>query len=625
MSTPSARKPLSTPMNTPSPRRNPVENSPSRPPVASSVPTSTGQGLARTPSLRQTRPLRKATNRLSSSFGTPDNEIENEETKSANAQLIADLKEQVHRAEQASEQYKKQLEGMQQRLDEAATEQTASEERDYQRQTELDRLKAEIKDLTRQCRELELIYNEDKQAFLQDRERQASKEADLQAVIGRLNEALRNRSAERLNTSRSTGIAETQLSDGSADGSAAARDSHAPDFLQTLQQKEAAIEALRFDLAEAQLKLAEQEHMGDGRLQALEKAIMEIKMQNARLVEENESFQMLLSEKTLKGDFMHDHHTHEDIGEMSTLAEELESTEEDTEGQSEAYKKLEADNKSLREENKALTLYIDKIIGRLLQHEGFERIIHDKEEPPPPPTRSAATDKALPAVPDQHTSTPTQTAATTAAGVATGLLQRARSVVSRPGPKARPMSYAQPAPAAPTPNENPETAPSIPLNRGHRRARSDQVQTDMAAAAVVQQMNRGSPMRTVSGGPMSPGIRPLSPQLSQGRGSYFSPTSATRAPSGSGTRGGSSANSMTSEHSEEQKSYTDGSSTAAQTGGSNPSQGQSNIPGAVMKQNQLRPLRLVQEQAVADEEQKRNNRSSWIGWLRGSTIEAQNE
>jgi hypothetical protein len=212
-------------------------------------------------------------------------------------------------------------------------------------------------------------------------------------------------------------------------------------------------------------------------------------------------------------------------------------------------------------------------------------------------------------------------------GAAAGFLQRARSVVSRPGGKARPTSYVQPAQAEPTANENPATAPSIPLNRGHRRARSDQAQADMAAAAIVNQMNRASPMRTTSGGPLSPGIRPLSPQLNQNRSSYFGgPASATtRTPSNPGTRGGSSANSITSDsHSDEQKSHTDGSSITPQVAGDKLPQ--ANIPGAVMKQNQLRPLRLVQNQTAEEEAAKRANRGSIFGnWFRGSSIESQQE
>ncbi|EXJ95366.1 hypothetical protein A1O1_00487 [Capronia coronata CBS 617.96] len=629
MATPNSKKPLTDRSNASPSVRSGSTNSPSRSAAASTMPASSGQGLARTPSIRQTRPLRKAPSRMSTSFpSSVEPEVEDDESKSVNAQLIADLKEQVQRAEQASEQYRKQLEMMQQRLDEAAAEQTSAEERDYQRQSELDRLKAEIKDLNRQRRELELAYSEDKQTFLHERERQAGKEADLQCVISRLNEALRTRSAERISASRSASNTNSPLPDTSEPGETNKRDEPDPDLLQTLRQKETDLESLRYDLAEAQLKLAEQEHVGDSRLQTLETAVMELKMQNARLVEENESFQMLLSEKTLKGDFVHHHHNDEEVGGMSTLAEELESTEEDPEGQGEAYKKLEAEVKAAKEENKALTLYIDKIVGRLLQHEGFEHIIHDKEDRPPPPTKPVVTEKALPSVPDQQ-------ASGAAGGVTNNFLQRARSVVSRPGARGRPMSYAQP-PATPSANENPETAPSIPLNRGHRRTRSDQAQADMAAAAVVQQMNRASPMRTASGGPLSPGIRPLSPQLAQQRrSSYFGAPAATpRALSGSGlgAAGGSSANSVASENSEDVKSNTDGSSTAAVTGGHSQSQGpgqgqgNGNIPGAVMKQNQLRPLRLVQEQSQLDEDmQKRANRGSWIGWLRGSTIEAQQD
>ncbi|KEF59633.1 uncharacterized protein A1O9_04479 [Exophiala aquamarina CBS 119918] len=610
MSTPIARKPAANPANTP-PRRPPNENTPSRPPVASAVPATTGQGLARTPSLRQTRLARKPTNRMSNSFASPESEPDNEETKAANAQLIADLKEQVHRAEQASDQYRKQLEVMQKRLDDAAGEQTTSEERDYQRQTEIDRLRVEYKDSIRQYRELEIAYDADKNTFLHERERQVNKEADLEAKISRLTATLRARDADRVSASRS-GAAQKDDVDNST------LDAPAPDYSEALQQKDVAIENLRLDLAEAQLKLAEQEHVGDGRVQSLEKALMELKMHSARLLEENESFQMLLSEKTLKGDFLHDNGAH--MSGMSTLAEELESSGELTEGQSDAVKRLDVENRSLRDQNKALALYVDKIIGRLLQHDGFEHIIHDKDDPPKPPAKTAPVEKALPATPDQQA----LPGAASVSGVANGLLQRARSVVSRPGGKARPMSYAQPSPPAPTANENPDTAPSIPIGRGHRRARSDQAQADMAvpgaAAAVVHQMNRASTMRTVSSGPLSPGIRPLSPQLSQNRQSYFG-GSSNRATSASGQQGGSSANSITSEHSDEQRSGTDGSSTAPAS-----SQGQGNIPGAVMKQNHLRPLRLVQEQVATEEdERKRANRGSWMGWLRGGTLEAQND
>ncbi len=380
------------------------------------------------------------------------------------------------------------------------------------------------------------------------------------------------------------------------------------------------IESLRLELADAQIRLAELEHAGDGRLQELEKSLLEARVNNARLLEDNESYQLLLSEKTLKGDFMNDP-SPSNAG-AGSLADELESVHENTEGESDAYRKVEAELKTVRDSNKALTLYIDRIIGRLLQHEGFEHIIHEKSEPPEVPAKPASTEKALPPAPS--------------AAPGPSFLQRAKSVVSRPAatPKSRPMSMAQP----PTANENPDTAPSIPLNRGHRRTRSDQAQTNVtpkteitpaptaaSAASVVGQMYRGSPLRTISGGPTSQGISPaLSPNLGPTRNSYFPPGQllGSRNPSG-GTPAvdrGSSSNSFVSEHSTDMHSTDASSATPTTHSGSNA------VPGAVMKQNQLRPLRLVREQNDNREDEeaakKANNRQSWFGFFKGTTLEA---
>ncbi|ETI27963.1 hypothetical protein G647_00412 [Cladophialophora carrionii CBS 160.54] len=625
MATPNSRTPLAGTAS----RRTPNENSPSRPTVASSVPASTGTGLARTPSLRQARPLRKTPTRTSISLASGDHELEDEEARSKNSELvkeIQDLRDRFERAEQVSQQYKNQLEAMRQDLDKASHDQTIAEERDFQSRTQVDQLRAEINDLKRENRELERQRAEDERLFQQERDKHTMKEAQQQATINRLNEVLRLNGIERSNANRSGGATEAQFPKEDVVAENATQRGNAPNVMHVLQQKEDTINALQIDLAEAQLRLAQQEHLQDARRLDLENKVSEYQRLNAKLREENESYEMLLSEKTLKGEFMRHDHNQDEARGMSSLAEELESTEETeddiADGQTEGYKKLDADNKSLKAEIEALRLYIDKIIGRLLSHEGFEHIIQDKDDPPPPPAKPMA-EKALPAIPDQQAAAPP----TTIAGAATGFLQRARSVVQRPGGKARPMSYIHPTAAGPSANENPDTAPSIPLNRGHRRARSDQAQTDAAAAAVVQQMTRGSPMRTVSGSPLSPGIRPLSPPLSQGQGSYFgaATSTTTRTPSTSGNRVSSSANSVMSDsHSDEQKSNTDGSSIAPQVGGER--QSQSNIPGAVMKQNQLRPLRLVQEQTVPDDEvAKRTNRGSIFGWFRGSTIETQEE
>ena len=149
--------------------------------------------------MRQARLVRRPPNRTSPSF-PPEADTESDDAKATNAQLIANLKDQVQRAEKASEQYRKHLESLQQRLDESANEQTAAEERELQKQTELDGLRGDTKEAARRNRELELSFDSERRLLLQDREKQASKEAELQATITRLNEALRLKGLERSNT-----------------------------------------------------------------------------------------------------------------------------------------------------------------------------------------------------------------------------------------------------------------------------------------------------------------------------------------------------------------------------------------------------------------------------------------
>jgi hypothetical protein len=117
------------------------------------------------------------------------------------------------------------------------------------------------------------------------------------------------------------------------------------------------------ELAEAQIKLVESENQGGGRLQEVERLLMEARMANARLVEDNESYQLLLQEKTLKGDFGQNDFSYMSTGANqdalnalegkaggSSLADELSDA---TEVESDAYRRLEGDYKSIKEQNKA--------------------------------------------------------------------------------------------------------------------------------------------------------------------------------------------------------------------------------------------------------------------------------
>lgn len=567
---------------------------------------STGPGqspLTRMSSVRGPRPVRRFPARTSvGSEGAAS-----EDNRDINTQLILDLREQVERAEQASEQYRQQLTFLQRRLDEATDQITAAEEKDFAARTSIDKLVAEVKDHARQKRGLESKHKAEKDTLTQERDRAAARGTELQAMVSRLKGTL-SMKTQGHDTSSSTNQEDlatpVQISDQTTER-----------HLRALQEKDAMIEMLRLEVADASLRIAEQEHAGDGRLQILESQLRDLELRNARLAEENDSFQILLGERTIKGDLQLDR-SDQASARISTLAEELETVDESEEVTVESYRRLEAELKSVREEKKALTLYIDKIIGKVLQHEGFEHIITGKDEPEETvSTRQAPQrkNKPLPLAPSaiEAAATISQPQTSEVPVNPATFLQRARSVVSRVGPPRRPMSYIA---TAPTANENPTTAPSIPINRGHRRVRSDQSQLAEIVPSSLSQQIQTSPLRNLT-----------TPSQPQSQASSFSQrlSSHTEPPDPTSSR-----NSIISSESMDRQS-TDATSYQASTTTKDippPTQVSASAPSStamtagVMKQNQLRPLRLVQEKKQEDEDLRKANRGSWIGgWFNNTS------
>ncbi|KAL3480703.1 hypothetical protein BJX99DRAFT_6658 [Aspergillus californicus] len=596
-------------------------------------PTTPSNGLSRTPSLRGSTPVsaraaaRKPgrSNLSMSSVPKIPADPSDEEARAQNAALIDDLKEQLQKAETASEQFQKQLGVLQLRLDDAVSEQAKLEDQGHERDSKLEILNGEIRDHVRQIRDLEQSHELERNAMLQEKEQQASREEEMQATIQRLKEAVAQKdmriSAENdKNPSRSSSFRNRSSPDLDGQFAPSSQIERSPSRNQSklLLQKDKLIESLRLELAESQIKLVEMENKGGGRQRELEKDLLEARMANARLMEDNESYQLLLSERTLngdftKGDFMRDVHpdtsdSKETSGGLGSLADELESA--DARPEADDSRKLELELKALKDQNKALTLYIERIISRLLQHEGFEHILDKNEDEP---TKGAGSDKDLPPTPLEKDDAHQQT-----------FLQRAKSVVAgpntrpQPQPRSRPTSMMPPPPApSASAHENPETAPSIPFNRaqsvrsGHRRTRSEQA--DMAAASVVGQMYRGRN----SGGPMSPSV--------MGPGSRNTFTGANYTPGGMSVS--SRAPSLSSQPERGQVSSSgsissdppgDTASTGATSNSPRSSNGMTNYTGAVMTQSKLRPLRLVSETKAAEDEEaarKKANRGSWISWF----------
>jgi chromosome segregation ATPase len=132
-----------------------------------------------------------------------DVEIEDDEDeKIANTQIIAELKESLQRVEQANEQYRKQLDQMKARLDDATNQLTVAEEKEFQSKTEMDRLNAQLKDTARQRRELEMAHESETRLIMQGQQALIARENEMQNTIVRLNTTLREKGLEKAHASR---------------------------------------------------------------------------------------------------------------------------------------------------------------------------------------------------------------------------------------------------------------------------------------------------------------------------------------------------------------------------------------------------------------------------------------
>ncbi|VUC28571.1 unnamed protein product [Clonostachys rosea] len=586
--------------------------SPSRTPQRGSTPT----GHTRTRSVRSNTPVsaRAAVTRRDTGMSTAASDARAEA-----AAAVEDLQQRLEKEEKLSEQYKKQLEVLQSKFDDATREAAKLEEKVHENEEHIESLQNEKREATRQIREMESIYEAERSSILKEKEEMGNREEEMQTVIQRLKDSLaqRNNGDDDGRPSRQANASPSIDGNSFAPPSSVQR-SDSRNSSKLILQKDKLIESLRLELAEAQIKLVESENQGGGRLQEVERLLMEARMANARLMEDNESYQLLLQEKTLKGDFGQSDFTYMGTNSNqdalnalegktggSSLADELsnsEGAETDGEGdrrrESEIGRRFESELKSMREQNKALTLYINKIIERLLQHQDFESILDTSTDMKPP----ADTNKDLPPAPDSK--------------LANGqsLLQRAKSMAVGPGkPRQRPLSV-MPLPVNYSTSANPDrTSSGANLTRSSSTRRSrPQSEQYTGAASLVSQMYKG---------PDGP-VGPVSPTLGNPRSSqsFFTPSgmnsnpnAAARVPSSSHRSSGNFPG-MRSETSSISGDSGEISTPPSQSPPRSHSDKQTTFVGG-----KPRPLRLVQENPDAVKE---NKRASWIsGWSWGKKEE----
>ncbi|KAK3493725.1 hypothetical protein B0T13DRAFT_315725 [Neurospora crassa] len=595
--------------------------------------------------------LGNGTNNIAKEPSSADFERE-EAARAETLAIIEDLKERLSKAEASSESHKRQMDILQSRLDDATREQAKLEEKVHENEEQIEALKNEKREISRQMREMESIYEAERSAMMKEKDEMANREEEMQTVIQRLKDSLAQRDEEGVRHARRPSIATTSSSQNLDNGSFAPPSSihrsNSQNNSKLLLQKDKLIESLRLELAEAQIKLVESENQGGGRLREVERQLMEARMANARLMEDNESYQLLLQERTLKGDFgtsdfsyMGSTANQDALAALegrstttgpTSLADELSDAvdhEPIQEVDNEAQKRLEGELKTVKDQNKALTLYINKIIERLLSHQEFEHILDQSNDFKSPSSAAKPnTNKELPPAP--------------AGGASGNLIQRPKSTATGGGPigstvaarvRPRPMSFMPQGGGgfgAPSPiTTNPDTAPSIPIGLGRsvsgagsRRGRplSEQFGPGASVASAMYNKNTGVAPSSASQYSRDEAASPLSPTMRTSGGSFFN-SNPNR--SSTSTFPGTVRNSETSSDTQSIRSSITGYGREdMSTPSHSPPRSHHEKPATTFAGNKPRPLRLVQENAAAEEaarqqQAQQNKRTSWIGWAFG--------
>lgn len=176
----------------PNPPRSPLSR-------GSSSSTVTANGLARGPSMRggttTSRPAKRTPNNsnfLNSNPNVSDDASE-EDARAENVSIMDELTSQVRKAETAAEEYQRQLNILQTRLDDSLSYQAKLEDQVVEAKGKIEELDKGFVSESRQRREMEGCFEAERSAFISDISEQKAREAELESTILRLKESLSQR------------------------------------------------------------------------------------------------------------------------------------------------------------------------------------------------------------------------------------------------------------------------------------------------------------------------------------------------------------------------------------------------------------------------------------------------
>lgn len=200
MSAAAATKPPGTPRreaNTRTTSSSPAATN--RTPARSSTPTANGtSGVSRTRSVRggangtpvsaRAAVKKPAASSNLSNASQPDAADDN--AREEQAALLQELKDRLQKAENEAAERQKQVEILNSRLDDALAEQAKLEERAHEEEEKVESLENVKRELTRQHRELEGIYEAERAQVMKEKEETQSREEEMQSTIQRLKETM---------------------------------------------------------------------------------------------------------------------------------------------------------------------------------------------------------------------------------------------------------------------------------------------------------------------------------------------------------------------------------------------------------------------------------------------------
>lgn len=181
----------------------PGQTNPPRAPAGRPSPSKTPSvnGVGRSPSLRGglSRPARGGANRSSpqstflSTNATASDDTSEDDARAERASLMEDLRSRVQKAETASEEYQRQLNLLQARLDESQQGHGQLEDQLHEKNERVEELEIESVQAAHQKRDLEGIFESERAAMIKDRDEQKAKEGHMQTTIQRLKDSLAQR------------------------------------------------------------------------------------------------------------------------------------------------------------------------------------------------------------------------------------------------------------------------------------------------------------------------------------------------------------------------------------------------------------------------------------------------